>query len=161
MKNILVPIDFSPVTSRVLKLGRELAKAFDARIHLIHVRQIIAPLPANPLAYGGLGMPEIISVPVPEVIGQPAPPNDKEDSKLEEWKKEIDRTGLEVTVHKPTGDVVEEILECARKAKVDAIVMGRHGHGAMYELLVGSVTEGVLKRATCSVVLVPSAEGKS
>ena len=52
--------------------------------------------------------------------------------------------------------MIEEILECAKAVKADAIVMGRHGHGAMYNLLVGSVTEGVLKRATCPVVLVPS-----
>jgi nucleotide-binding universal stress UspA family protein len=68
---------------------------------------------------------------------------------------------LSATLHEPTGDVVGEILECARAVKADAIVMGRHGHGAMYNLLVGSVTEGVLKRASCPVFLVPSAERKS
>ncbi|PYJ47502.1 MAG: hypothetical protein DME50_03245 [Verrucomicrobia bacterium] len=37
MKRILVPIDFSDVTSPVIDLARQLARAFDADIHLVHV----------------------------------------------------------------------------------------------------------------------------
>lgn len=70
----------------------------------------------------------------------------------------MERAGLEAKLHEPLGNVVDEILECARTLKIDGIVMGRHGHGAMYNLLVGSVTEGVLKRAKCPVVLVPVGE---
>ena len=158
MKTILVPIDFSGATSHVLDLAQQLAKAFSAAVHLVHVREIPPPLPASSLAYGGLGMPEMVPVPVPEAIGQPIPPNEEEEKKIEQWKKEIAGAGLIVTLHKPTGEIVEEILHCAGEVKADAIVMGRHGHGAMYNLLVGSVTEGVLKRATCAVVLVPSAK---
>jgi len=40
------------------------------------------------------------------------------------------------------------------------IVMGSHGHGALYELLVGSITQGVLKAAKCPVVVVPAAGKK-
>ena len=161
MKTILVPIDFSGATSRVLDLARQLGKAFGAQIHLIHVREIPAPLPTSPLAYGAPGMPEMVPVPVSEIVAQPIGPNEEEKKKLKEWKAEIERAGLNVSVHEPTGDVVEEILECGKTTKADAIVMGRHGHGAMYNLLVGSVTEGVLKRAKCPVVLVPATEQKS
>jgi nucleotide-binding universal stress UspA family protein len=160
MKNILVPIDFSDATSRVLELARQLGKSFGAEIHIVHVRPIPAPLPASPLGYGALGMPEMVPGPVSQVVAQPIEPNEEEKKKLNEWKTEMERAGLSATVHEPTGDVVEEILECAQKMKADAIVMGRHGHGAMYNLLVGSVTEGVLKRSTCPVLLVPSGARK-
>ena len=40
MKRILVPIDFSDVTSRVIDLARQLAKALDAEIHLVHVKEL-------------------------------------------------------------------------------------------------------------------------
>jgi nucleotide-binding universal stress UspA family protein len=99
-------------------------------------------------------------VPMSEVVAQPIAPNEEEKKKLEEWKAEIERAGLNVRLHEPTGEMVEEILECAGAVKADVIVMGRHGHGAMYNLLVGSVTEGVLKRASCPVVLVPSGAPK-
>ena len=160
MKTILVPIDFSDATARVLEQARELGKAFGAQIHLMHVRQIPAPLPTSPLGYGALGMPEMVPGPVPQEVTQPIEPNESEKRKLKEWKSEMERAGLATKLHEPAGDIVDEILERVNALKVDGIVMGRHGHGAMYNLLVGSVTEGVLKRASCPVLLVPSGERK-
>ncbi|MBI4621943.1 MAG: universal stress protein [Verrucomicrobia bacterium] len=43
----------------------------------------------------------------------------------------------------------------AEKNAADFIVMGSHGHTALYDLVVGSTTHGVLRRATCPVVIVP------
>jgi nucleotide-binding universal stress UspA family protein len=51
--------------------------------------------------------------------------------------------------------VAEEILNQADTLDADLIVMGTHGHGAMYNLLVGSATKGVLKHSTRPVLLVP------
>lgn len=158
MKIILVPIDFSAATAHVLDLARELGNAFKAKIHIVYVCEIPRPLPASPLGYGALGMPEMVPGSVTEIVGQPIMPNEEQKKKLEEWQAEIKRAGLEVTLHEPTGNTVEEILQCAVAVKADAIVMGRHGHGAMYNLLVGSVTEGVIKHATCPVMLVPDGE---
>jgi nucleotide-binding universal stress UspA family protein len=157
MKSILVPVDCSAATPRVLDLARELAKAFGARLHLMHVWEIVAPVPTGPLGYGAVGVPEIVPMTaVPEAMGQAVVPNEAHKAKLAEWKEEISRAGLPVTLHEPTGSVLDEILKQATAANVDLIVMGTHGHGAMYNLLVGSVTEGVLKRATQPVLLVPS-----
>ena len=55
------------------------------------------------------------------------------------------RTGLSAIAHEREGTVVEEILKTAQEISADLIVMGSHGHGPVYNLLVGSVTEGVLK----------------
>jgi nucleotide-binding universal stress UspA family protein len=165
MKSILVPIDCSGATPRVLALARELAEALRAEIHLVHVREIPSAVPVEPLGYGGLGMPEMVQMPgVPvsvEAIRQDSPANEEEKRKLAEWQQEIKRGGLKVTLHEPTGSVLDEILKRVEAVKPDLIVMGRHGHGAMYKLLVGSVTEGVLKASTCPVLLVPSGEPKS
>ena len=54
-----------------------------------------------------------------------------------------------------TGTPVSEIIEQASKLPADYIVMGSHGHTAFYDLLVGGTAHGVLKRATCPVVIVP------
>jgi len=51
---------------------------------------------------------------------------------------------------------VDKILREAREQNAGLIVMGSHGHGALYELLIGSVTQGVMKSAQCPVVIVPS-----
>ena len=47
------------------------------------------------------------------------------------------------------------IVGVARKIKADMIVMGKHGHSALRDLLVGSVTERVVRSATCPVLVVP------
>lgn len=51
---------------------------------------------------------------------------------------------------------MERLLAEQGRLAADAIVLGSHGHGALYDLLVGSVAEGVLRRAPCPVVVVPS-----
>ena len=161
MKRILVPIDFSDVTPRVIGVAQQLAKAFDAEIHLIHVRELSATAAPGALGYGLAGMPElapISGVPVPmfDPMPQTMPVDENQKSKLAQWQKEIAQGGLKVTLHEPTGTVAEEILLQADSLSADLIVMGTHGHGAMYNLLVGGVTKGVLKHSARPVLLVPA-----
>ncbi|SRR6266567_3067750 len=161
MKRILVPIDFSDVTTAVIDLAREFAKALDAEIHLVHVKELSAAATPGTLGYGLAGMPELApmsGVPVPgfDSIAQPIPENENQKSKLAQWQNEIAQDGIKVSLHEPTGAVAEEILNQADAINADLIVMGTHGHGAMYNLLVGSATKGVLKHTTRPVLLVPS-----
>ena len=163
MKRILVPIDFSDATPRVIDLARQLAKALDAAIHLVHVRELAAAATPGTLGYGLAGMPElapISGVPVPgfDPMPQPIPESEDQKSKLARWQKEIAQDGIKVTLHEPTGAIAAEILDQADTVEADLIVMGTHGHGAMYNLLVGSATKGVLKHATRPVLLVPRAK---
>ena len=53
------------------------------------------------------------------------------------------------------GPPIRTILDQATQLGADYIVMGSHGHTALYDLLVGSTTHGVLLRATCPVVITP------
>jgi nucleotide-binding universal stress UspA family protein len=160
MKCILVPIDFSDVTPPVIDLARQLANALGAEINLVHVKELTAAMPGT-LGYGLAGMPELApmsGVPVPGF--EPMPETISEDqgqkSKLATWQGEIAQDGIKVSLHEPTGAVAEEILNQADELNADLIVMGTHGHGAMYNLLVGSASKGVLNHSTCPVLLVPA-----
>ncbi|HTD83926.1 MAG TPA: universal stress protein, partial [Gemmatimonadaceae bacterium] len=107
------------------------------------------------------GMPELApmsGVPVPgfDPMPQPIPDSEDQKSKLARWQKEIAQDGIKVILHEPTGTVAEEILSQADALNADLIVMGTHGHGAMYNLLVGSVTKGVIKHSVRPVLLVPA-----
>ena len=160
MKRILVPIDFSDATLRVIDLAQQLAKALDAEIHLVHVKELTAAAAPGALGYGLAGMPELapmsgVPIPVFDPMPQTVPVAEDEQSKLTHWQDKIAQSGVKVTLHEPTGAVVEEILNEADVVNADLIVMGTHGHGAMYNLLVGGVTKGVLKRSTRPVLLVP------
>jgi nucleotide-binding universal stress UspA family protein len=160
MKCILVPIDFSDLTPPVIDLARQLAKAFDAEIHLVHVKELTAAATPGTLGYGLAGMPELApmsGVPVPgfEPIPETIPEDEGQKSKLVRWQEEIGQDGIKVSLHEPTGAVAEEILNQADELDADLIMMGTHGHGAMYNLLVGSATKGLLKHSTRPVLLVP------
>jgi nucleotide-binding universal stress UspA family protein len=161
MKRILVPVDFSPATEGTLAHAREMARALGAELHLLHVREVAAVpvFPAATIGYPGIGMPEMgmaggLSVGAPSYLSADLP-NDKERSPLEKIQAELARTGMSAIAHEREGSVVDEILKTAQEISADLIVMGSHGHGPVYNLLVGSVTEGVLKAGLRPVLLVP------
>lgn len=162
MKRILVPVDFSPAMEGVLALACQMARAFDAELHLVHVREIAAVpvFPAATIGYPGMGMPEMgmaggISMVPPGFVSEEVP-NEKQTSQLEALAEDLTRQGIRVSVHERDGTVVEEILTTAGEISANLIVMGSHGHGSVYNLLVGSVTEGILKAGRRPVLLVPA-----
>jgi nucleotide-binding universal stress UspA family protein len=162
MKRILVPVDFSPAMEGTLTHAREMARALGAELHLVHVREIAAVpvFPAATIGYPGIGMPEMgmtggLPVGAPGYLPADSP-NDKKKSPLENLQGELTRTGVSTIAHEREGTVVEEILKTAQEISADLIVMGSHGHGPVYNLLVGSVTEGVLKAGRRPVLLVPA-----
>jgi nucleotide-binding universal stress UspA family protein len=162
MKRILVPIDFSDVTPAVIDMACQLAKGLDAEIHLVHVKELSAVATSGALGYGLVGMPELaplsgMPIPVFDSMPQPVAENAAQKSKLAQWQKEIEQAGIKVALHEPSGAVAGEILNQAHIINADLIVMGTHGHGAMYNLLVGSATKGVLKHSSRPVLLVPAA----
>src|SRR5712692_9109908 len=101
MQSILVPIDCSAATPRVLDLARQLAKAFHAELHLVHVREAQPTVPIDPLGYGALGMPEFIEIAVAGARRHISPPNEKEQSDLAKWKRELGGDILKIAMYEP------------------------------------------------------------
>jgi nucleotide-binding universal stress UspA family protein len=64
---------------------------------------------------------------------------------------------VRATTVQRTGAPVPAILAKAASSRAAYVVMGSHGHGAIYDLLVGSTTHGVLMKAPCPVMVVPPA----
>ena len=142
-KNILVPIDFSNVTDAVLDWARQLARAVDAKLWVIHV----APT-----------MPNFVGYEVDPVAMRQAVAYELRDAhrKLQDFQRSVEDSGIEATSMLLPGRPVDKILEEADRLGADLIVLGSHGHGALYNLLAGSVCTGVLERASCPVLIVPS-----
>lgn len=76
---------------------------------------------------------------------------------LEKIAKKLKNTSIVTETVQVVGAPIPLILEQAEAFGADYIVMGSHGHRALYDLLVGSTTHGVLLRATCPVLIVPAA----
>ena len=158
MNRLLVPVDFSSATAHVIQVAGSLARSLQAEIHLVHVNEIAPAIPPVGTGYAMAGMPELMptsTLSLGQAVTQAITPNESEKQRLAEWQNDLQQQGLRVALHEVSGDVVEELLRAAESTESDLIVMARHSHGAMYHLLVGSVTEGVLKRSRRPVLLVP------
>ncbi|PKK91010.1 MAG: hypothetical protein CVV64_04360 [Candidatus Wallbacteria bacterium HGW-Wallbacteria-1] len=143
MKNILVPVDFSEVTGDVLNTASELARSMEGKIILLYcVEPSITVIPCCP------GEPLFI-------------PNDLVDlnvlrESLSAYEIKVRDQGIQIDVLIEEGAPELTIPEIADRTDASYIVMGSHGHGALYHLLLGSVSEQVLQRVSCPVVVVKS-----
>ena len=76
---------------------------------------------------------------------------------LAKWKAHAESSGLTAsTICRRGSSPAKVIVAEAELHSADYIVIGSHGHGAFYDLLVGSTASGVLRRASCPVVIVPA-----
>jgi nucleotide-binding universal stress UspA family protein len=80
----------------------------------------------------------------------------KEHQKLDELRAQAAIESPEVLALHIQGPIVDKVLDQAHEHQADLIVMGSHGHGSLYEFLVGSVTSGVLRGAKCPVLVIPA-----
>lgn len=146
MKTILVPLDLSPAAVQVCDAACELAKFIGARPILLH---IVQPPPVM--------LSDVYAFDASQLTAMSASAAKSAAHKLRALARHCARRGVQVTTVQRTGLPVAAILAKAASTRARYIVMGSHGHGAVYDLLVGSTTHGVLKKATCPVLVVPAA----
>ena len=143
VKTVLTPVDFSDVSDTVVAEATALARALSGRVVLFTAIQ--PPMITNEYA------------PLMENIAEITATGERAAAKrLAAIQKQLEAESVPVEVVQLNGAPVPLIVEQAKKFAADFVVMGSHGHTAFYDLLVGSTTHGVLKRATCPVVIVPS-----
>lgn len=147
MKTILTPVDFSSATHGVLAATLDLAKSTGARVVLMHAVQP----PVITTDYGVTADLLRETLEVTETAAR---------KQVEHLEKLVTKTGVAVSSELVTGFAAGHILELARRLRASYIVLGSHGHTAVYDLLVGSTTHAVLKKAPCPVVVVPPAPKK-
>jgi len=148
VKTILVPVDFSDVTGAVVETARHLAGALACKVCLLHV---IAP---DPEFVGYRPGPQSVRDAVAGEIRY-------EHEQLTELADRLRADGLDAETLCVRGPTVGRILQEAENLRADLIIMGSHGHGALHNLLLGSVGEGVLKGTTRPVLLLPSRARKT
>lgn len=142
MKTILAPIDFSSVSDAVIDAAQLLARATHARIVILCVVQ-------PPIITSDYG-------PMLENIGDIIAASEKNVARqLKHLAKKLTTPTLVVETVQLTGSPAAIILAQAEATAADYIIMGSHGHTALYDLLVGSTAHQVLRKAPCPVMIVP------
>jgi nucleotide-binding universal stress UspA family protein len=140
-RRILACVDLSAFSARVIDCARALAEP-DGTLVILHV-----------------------AAPDPEFVGYAAGPKSVRDAVAADLREEhravqsladgVRSSGLTVTPLAVQGATTERIHEHAVRLDVDFVVIGSRSHGALHDLVVGSVVQGVLRGAATPVVVVP------
>jgi nucleotide-binding universal stress UspA family protein len=143
MKTVIAPIDFSPATEGVIAAAITLARSLRAHLEIIHA------LPALPTA------PRYQAV-VEDLARLAQDDRRHANARLHEIRLSTEALYRQVSTHLLTGDAATVIADYAREKGADYLVVGSNGHGAVYDLIVGSTTQALLKKSPCPVVSVPT-----
>ena len=132
-KKILFPTDFSTSSDAGLRHATALARESGAMLLIVHVEEA-------PIAYGGGEM----------YYGLPNP----DHAAIREMLQAVTPTspGVSYEHRLIVGDPAAEIVRLAGQEGVDLIVMGTHGRTGLKRMLMGSVAEAVVRRASCPVL---------
>jgi nucleotide-binding universal stress UspA family protein len=142
VRTILVPTDFSDSADTALAWAREAARAFRAKIVLLHVIDL-------PYQWMPVAGPASVPAPMPGTIvrqirEQAAASLDARARKAPKIARRLLRIGR----------AREEILAAASQVRADLVVMGTHGPRGVSELFIGSVAEHVVRHARVPVTVV-------
>jgi universal stress protein A len=145
IKNVLVATDFSEPSTVALSYGRDLARTYNARLHVMHVvEDVMLRYPID----GGF-----VGADLQKELETAA----RRD--LDKLITDDDRRTLDLVPVVQTGvNLAESITTYARHNAIDLIVTGTHGRGAVKHFLLGSVAERVVRIAPCPVLTVRSDE---
>jgi nucleotide-binding universal stress UspA family protein len=146
MKTFLIPVDFSSVTEAVIDTAVTFSRAFDGKVTLLHVVQ---PPTVSATEY---------VLPV-DIVREATDVGEKvAKAKLDTYTKLFRDAGIEHMSKTKVGPPGPVILDTAKEINADFIIMGSHGHGKLFDFLVGSTASSVIKRAQCGVIIIPPPE---
>ena len=129
-KRICCPVDFSEPSRTALSLAADLGRLLGAELLLLHVEGA-------------------------EKVAAEITPMGSAETQLAIWKEQAQRSGASrVSVFRTRGQPEVAICEFAKKNAADLIVMGTHGRVDRERMLIGSVAEGVVRKADCPVLTV-------
>ena len=137
MNKILHGLDGSPSSFKALAEALKLAKIYGAELHTISVEEI----------------PRF-----PETIDEVEEEKKSEESKFHEIVKkaqEIATTqNLNIQSHIQIGHEVKTIMEFIKKNQINLLVIGFMGNSAIYDRVMGSTCQTLVRMAPCSVLVV-------
>ncbi len=137
-QKILVPLDGSEPSGKALEAAVQLAKNLNGKLALLSVYSVAG-----------------VAAPGPELsVMAIEAARDSCKRILAEAEQKVRSEKIEVETEVAQGGAVEEIVKKSKEGKFDLIVMGARGLSTLKKILIGSVSDGVIKKATCPVLIV-------
>jgi nucleotide-binding universal stress UspA family protein len=145
IKNILVATDFSEPSGVALAYGRDLARNYNARLHVLHVVEDVLMRYTPEIGFIGDDLQRDI-----DALAR---------RDLDALIRDDDRSELGAVAVVTRGlNAATAVVDYAKTNLIDLIVTGTHGRGAVQHLLMGSVAERVVRTAPCPVLTVHAHE---
>jgi len=142
IQRILCPVDFSDASAHAIRQAVVIAGWYKAHIMALHVYS-----------------PTLFSVPGLGMSGRSEATDDTETARLRNETaahcEMATSAGIGLDILVDIGQPASHILDRAKSLPADMVVMGTHGTSGFQHLVLGSVTERVLRKATCPVLAVP------
>jgi nucleotide-binding universal stress UspA family protein len=139
---ILVAVDLSAATARIVEVTERIAKGMSGEAWILHVAE------AEPDLVGFDAGPKVVRDQVAKEFRE-------EHKQVQQYADTLREAGIEATALLIRGPIVDTVLQEAQRLEVDLIIVGSHGFGALYDLLVGSESRGILKKSEIPVLVVP------
>jgi len=142
---VLACVDLSESSVKIMKEVGKFAKSFSVKLWVLHVAEPESDFcshNADPQTQRDVLAAEF----------------HKEHQQLQTFADNLRLQEINTTALLIQGVTVQTILTQASNLDVDMIILGSHGRGAMYQLLVGSVSEEVIRKAECSIMIIPTHE---
>jgi universal stress protein A len=139
IQTVLCPVDFTDASLKEVTYAREFATGMGASIYLLNVIDIPEEVLVN-------------NLPLEEKFEK------KEYDQLDEIIQKLCADGLKADGSIEFGDPAAVILEKAEELGVNLIIMGSHCKHGFSRLILGSVTEKVIRKAKCPVLIIKSHE---
>lgn len=147
-KTILVPHDFSSSANHAVAIARDEAKVHGASLVLLHVIDLPGQL-----------KPETVIV--PDDTGAPINIKDyavkQSEAHLADLADRLGKDGVTAKTFVRFGKPEDEIVRFADENQIDLVVMGTHGRTGLAHMLIGSVTERVVRTSKVPVLTIRAA----
>ncbi len=146
LEEVVVAVDSGAESKAALARAKYLAKAFSARLRLVHG----VHTPSAAMSHDLSALP-----------GSWSAAHESAAKDMAELAEALRGEGIELTAEVSDLDPVHAVLAAADTHDADAIVMGTRGHTGLRHAILGSVAEGVLRQAKCPVITVREPEAQA
>jgi nucleotide-binding universal stress UspA family protein len=136
IRKILCPVDFSAISNKALQSSRELAQAFSSDLEVMHV------------------IPEAVVKKMRTLVTREIASKEVYEQEKKRFEDFLSPFPFEKTVILDQGEPHKRIVEHAQRNDIDLIVIGARGLGLIQGMLIGSVTDAVLKSSPCPVFVI-------
>jgi nucleotide-binding universal stress UspA family protein len=154
IKKVLIALDYNQSAQKVAEMGYEIAHSMGAEITILHV--LVDPIYYSDPEYSPIvGFSGHLST-SPLILDSMEELNGVVQKFLDKIKQHLGDENI-ITLIK-NGDFSDSILSTSIEMKADMIVMGSHSQKWLEKIVMGSVSENVLKSSKLPILIIPTSQ---